>query len=93
MITTAHDFGREVQQRRQKLALTQDELAARSGVNRRFIIELEQGKETCQLGKALTVAAELGLGFGMPAQEDADMPTTDEANTNPDDPLACIPQF
>jgi len=32
-----------------------------SGTGLRFIIEMEQGKPTCQLGKALTVLQTLGI--------------------------------
>lgn len=54
-------FGRLVRSRREALELTQDDLALSSGVGRRFVIELEAGKPTVQLGKALLVAETLGL--------------------------------
>ena len=41
--------------------LTQEQLAGLTGVGVRFVRELEAGKETCQLGRALQVAAALGL--------------------------------
>jgi hypothetical protein len=40
---------------------TQKELALTSGTGLRFIIELEKGKETCQIGKVLTVLQTLGI--------------------------------
>lgn len=43
------------------MGLTQKDLAFTSGTGLRFIIELERGKPTCQLGKALTVLNTLGL--------------------------------
>jgi DNA-binding XRE family transcriptional regulator len=43
------------------LNLRQDDLALAVGVGRRFIIDLEAGKPTCQLGKALLVASAVGL--------------------------------
>lgn len=42
------------------MGLRQDELAAASGVGLRFIVELERGKATAQIGKVLTVLAALG---------------------------------
>jgi transcriptional regulator with XRE-family HTH domain len=47
--------------RRKALNLTQDQLALATGVGRRFLIDLESGKATCQLGLSLVVALALGL--------------------------------
>ena len=41
--------------------MTQVDLAAASGVGERFIRELENGKPTCQLDKALRIAQMLGI--------------------------------
>ena len=41
--------------------MRQDELALATGVGRRFLIDLEAGKPTCQLGRSLLVADALGL--------------------------------
>ncbi len=60
-IATAADVGQLVRQARKLLGLTQAELAGASGVGVRFVIELEQGKPTCELQKALTVLAMLGI--------------------------------
>jgi y4mF family transcriptional regulator len=54
-------FGALVRERREALNLRQDDLALAVGVGRRFVIDLEAGKPTCQLGKALAVAAAVGL--------------------------------
>ncbi len=53
-------IGRIVRDERKGAGLRQDELAAASGVGLRFIIELERGKPTAQIGKVLTVLAALG---------------------------------
>jgi len=50
-----------VRERREALGMRQDDLALATGLGRRFIIELEAGKPTCQLGKALLVAEAVGL--------------------------------
>ena len=54
-------LGRMVKTARKEQGLTQGQLAAVSGVGTRFIRELEQGKASCHIGKALTVVAMLGL--------------------------------
>jgi len=59
-IASSQDFGRAVRTLRRQLGITQADLALTSGTNRRFIIDLEAGKPTCQLDKALRVVATLG---------------------------------
>ena len=63
MIHHAIEFGRLIQTTRKKSGLTQASLAAASGVGERFIRELEKGKPSCQLEKALLVASMLGIKF------------------------------
>ena len=53
-------IGRIVRDERKELGLRQDELAAASGVGLRFIVELERGKVTAQIGKVVAVLAALG---------------------------------
>lgn len=57
----ARRFGAMVRERREALRMRQDDLALATGVGRRFILELEAGKASCQLGRALVVAAAVGL--------------------------------
>lgn len=54
-------FGALIRERREAIGLRQDQVSLATGVGRRFIIELEAGKPTCQLGKALLVAEAVGL--------------------------------
>ena len=54
-------FGRMIRSRRKALNMTQDQLALATGVGRRFLIDLEAGKTTCQLGLSLVVAEALGI--------------------------------
>jgi transcriptional regulator with XRE-family HTH domain len=60
---TASAFGSLIRGRRKALKLRQDQLALATGVGRRFLIELEAGKPSCQLGRSLLVAEALGLTF------------------------------
>ena len=63
MIITAEDFGRQVAEARRALGLTQRDLALAIGTGERFIVELEAGKATAQLGKALAAARAVGIGL------------------------------
>lgn len=53
-------IGTIIRDERKALGLRQDELAAASGVGLRFLVELERGKPTVQMGKVLDVLAALG---------------------------------
>ena len=57
----ASAFGSLIRSRRKAMKMRQDQLALASGVGRRFLIELEAGKPSCQLGRSLLVAEALGL--------------------------------
>jgi y4mF family transcriptional regulator len=46
---------------RKSLGLTQTEVALSCGVGIRFISDLENGKSSCQIGKALLVIESIGL--------------------------------
>ncbi len=64
MFRSARDFGASIRQKRKAIGWTQAELAARSGTGERFIVELESGKPSCQLEKALIVARSVGIEVG-----------------------------
>lgn len=53
-------FGRIIRENRVAQGLRQHQLAAAAGVGLRFLIELERGKPTAQLGKALAIIGALG---------------------------------
>jgi y4mF family transcriptional regulator len=61
MIKDARAFGALVQARRKSLGLTQRQLALAINSGERFIVDLEAGKSTCQLGKALAAASAVGV--------------------------------
>jgi transcriptional regulator with XRE-family HTH domain len=54
-------FGALIRSRRKTLNMRQDQLALATGVGRRFLIDLEGGKPSCQLGRSLLVAEALGI--------------------------------
>ena len=60
-IEDARALGEAIRQQRRRLKVTQKDLAMASGSGLRFIVDLEKGKTTCQLGKALEIVRVLGL--------------------------------
>ena len=58
---TAKELGQIVRNRRKSLQMKQADLALVSGTGVRFISDLENGKETCVLGKTFKVLENLGI--------------------------------
>ena len=52
---TTEQLGMAIRTRRRQLRITQKELAMTCGTGLRFIVDLEKGKATCQIGKTLQV--------------------------------------
>ncbi len=62
MITQSpKQLGAAIRARRKELKVTQKDLTLTCGTGLRFIIDLEKGKPTCQIGKTLQVIHALGL--------------------------------
>lgn len=61
MITDAASFGETLRRRRKELGYTQAFVAEFSGFSVSFISDLENGKATAELGKAIYLANLLGL--------------------------------
>ncbi|MGA8742937.1 MAG: helix-turn-helix domain-containing protein [Terracidiphilus sp.] len=81
---TSQQIGLMIRDTRKKLGVTQKDLALTSGTGLRFVIDLERGKETCEIGKALRVLQTLGikLTLTLPATTTA---TTTTATTKKED--------
>ena len=60
-ITTTPDLGQAVRAARRRAALTQPDLALAANVGIRFIVDLEKGKPSCEIGKTLAVLHALNL--------------------------------
>ena len=58
---TPESIGKTIRDTRKRMGVTQKDLALTSGTGLRFVIDLEKGKQTCQIGKALTVIQTLGI--------------------------------
>ena len=70
-IQNTAQLGVAVRAARKQLKATQKDLAMTSGTGLRFLIDLERGKPTCQIGKILQVLQALGLRVGLIATSDA----------------------
>lgn len=77
-LTTA-GIGDIVRTTRKAAGLRQDELAGAAGVGLRFIVDLEAGKPTAQIGKTLHVLAALGCSLDI-------TPPSDPKGVRPKDP-------
>lgn len=62
--------GQIVRSTRKACRMRQDELAGAAGVGVRFVVELEAGKPTAQLGKTLQVLAALGCSVDITPPRD-----------------------
>ena len=61
MVNSATDFGNTLKKRRKELGYTQRYISEFTGFSISFISDLENGKSTAELGKALYLANMLGL--------------------------------
>jgi HTH-type transcriptional regulator / antitoxin HipB len=73
-LRTIADLGTAIRSARHARGWTQDQLAERAGVSRRWISEIEGGKSTAQIGKILV------------ALEALDIELHDDATVQPDRP-------
>lgn len=68
--TDAISFGNALKKRRKELKYTQAFLAEFTGFSVSFISDLENGKPTAELGKALFLATSLGLDIDLEVRGD-----------------------
>ncbi len=71
---TPAQLGAVIRTRRKQLKITQKELAMTCGTGLRFIVDLEKGKPTCQIGKALQVLQAVGLAIEITTSGGNEMP-------------------
>lgn len=60
-INSPEELGQYILKERKNLGLTQKEISEFTDVGRKFILELEKGKTTAQIGKIFEVLKGLGL--------------------------------
>ena len=63
MSQSTENIGLYIRKVRKELGVTQKDLALTAGTGLRFIVELEHGQSTCQVGKMLNVLQVLGIKF------------------------------
>lgn len=64
-IGNVKEFGIVLKNRRKALGYTQSYISEVTGFSASFISELENGKETAEIGKAIILANMLGLNLNM----------------------------
>jgi HTH-type transcriptional regulator/antitoxin HipB len=68
-VRTPIDIGFAIRDRRRRLKLGQDELAARVGVSRKWIIDIEKGKPRAEVGLVLRTLDALDLRLSLDDDE------------------------
>ena len=68
VISNAADFGKALKERRKELGYTQRYISEFTGFSISFISDLENGKSTAELGKAIYLANMLGLDIAVNAR-------------------------
>ncbi|MBR0374500.1 MAG: helix-turn-helix transcriptional regulator [Mogibacterium sp.] len=64
-VTDTRELGKMIRARRKELGYTQAFVADFAGVSASFLSELENGKETIQLGKAMEILGLLGMDLSL----------------------------
>ena len=60
-VVTAADIGRVIRHKRREVGAHQETAAGLAGVGTKFLSQLENGKETAEVGKVLQVLSAMGL--------------------------------
>jgi HTH-type transcriptional regulator / antitoxin HipB len=71
-IASPQELGAVIRRERRALGLRLEDLALAAGVGMRFLSELERGKATAQLDRALRVIRTLGLQLELHGTDDED---------------------
>lgn len=77
-ISTVYDLSAAIRGHRIDLGLSQAHLAERAGVSRKFVSEVEAGKDTAEVGRVL------GLLFALDLTLDVAVPASSLATAPPD---------
>ncbi|MGP5663629.1 helix-turn-helix domain-containing protein [Glutamicibacter arilaitensis] len=78
-VSTQKELGAFVHDARMKLGLTQEALADRAGVSRKWLIGLEQGVRTrAELGKVLDTFEALGISINLSFNAESEIESSDE---------------
>lgn len=58
---SSEELGKYIRSRRKQLGVTQQDVAMAAGTGLRFVVDLEKGKATAQIGKMMDVLQAIGL--------------------------------
>jgi y4mF family transcriptional regulator len=83
IVRTSRELGSAIRRARLDRSWSQAELAARAGTTRAWVIGIEQGKATAELGLVLRAIAALGLTLDLVAD-----PAVDRASGTAEQPAA-----
>lgn len=64
-LNTCGEIGNAIRELRKKQNVTQEQLAGLANTGVRFVVDLEKGKPTCQIGKLLSVISALGASISI----------------------------
>ena len=64
-INDANEFGKAIRKRRKELGYSQKEVSEFTGFSISYLSDLENGKQTTELGKAIYIANLLGIDLLM----------------------------
>jgi y4mF family transcriptional regulator len=67
LVKSSEEIGMVVKNTRKSQGLTQEKLAKLCNIGARFIVDLENGKPTCQIAKTLIVLNGLGIKVDLTA--------------------------
>lgn len=72
---STQEIGSLIRQQRKRLGVTQKDVALTAGTGIRFLVDLEKGKSTVQLGKVLQVLQTLGISLQLDSGNDEPLDT------------------
>jgi HTH-type transcriptional regulator / antitoxin HipB len=78
---TATDLGAFIRERRTKLGMDQVALAEKAGTSRKWLIEVEQGKQRAEIGLILRTLKTLGVSIDLQIDSLAKATSNDKAGS------------
>ena len=57
------ELGTEIRKKRKSMGYTQSDISDRTGLSKSFISEVENGKETAEMGKVIFLLSILGMNL------------------------------
>jgi HTH-type transcriptional regulator/antitoxin HipB len=75
LVNSINDLAAAIRGRRLRAGLSQEQVAARTGVSRQWVGELERGKSTAELGLVLGLLDALELNVELEDRESEEYPT------------------